>query len=464
MDFYFAGAEQPLYMRQLIDLDVTHIAISFFEWQRRHSNDDVYKHVPNGVKVCITPGIAKKEDVDFRAFGEDYIEFAERNSEQCIVYGLDSEACPIDVKRDVHNRLSILPNYVPFPVEGVTLEDLAQHFERVGVNARTGKSIPTNELRRIRASLYGSNITDAKVLKGARFAATTSFAWLSARRYGELWVYSRGRLHHYAAANREKAARAHRDAIEALGVDPGACVANDPAALVAVAVKSLQEMAQSLSKRPRDRQEAETADATASGTPGDPVVTAGTQGDASAIVPFIERVRVPLPGILLDDQEGVQKVRSQGANMRRCDSCNLSDQCPEYHEHASCAFSLPVEIKSRAQWEAASHYLLEVQMQRIAFAHMAEQLEGSELTPRVGQEMDRFYKMLSNQKDLEQKPDPIPGGAMSTFFPPAPQIGDSNGVQEGSEEGDSQEDFIEGELVDDGLAYDEEDATSQGRT
>ena len=379
-----------------------------------------------------------------------------------MVYGLDAEACPIDIRRDVHNRLSILPNYVPFPVEGVTLEDLAQHFERVGVNARTAKSIPTNELRRIRASLYGSNISDAKVLQGARFVATTSFAWLSARRYGELWVWSRGKMHHYAAENREKATRAHRDAIEALGVDPGAVVANDSAALVAVAIKSLSEMAQSLSKRPRDRSGAEIARTSAPG-PSEGVQTpAGTEGAISEIVPFIERPRIPLPGILLNDEAGTQKIRSQGANMRRCDSCNLADQCPEYHAHASCAFALPVEIKTREQWEAASHYLLEVQMQRIAFAHMAEQVEGSVLTPRVGQEMDRWYKMLSAQKDLETTPDPIPGGAMSKFFPPAPEIEDSNGQQEISQEGDGEQEIIEAELVDNGIAYDEEDAAVQG--
>lgn len=462
MDLYFAGAEQPLYMRTLIDLDVRHIAISYYEWQRRHSTDDLYKHIPADVKVAVMPGIAKKEDIDFQAFGDDYIEFAERNADQCLIYDFDAAACPSAVRKSIHNSLSVLPNFVAFPVEGDDLVDLARTYERVGVNARLGKSIPTNELRRIQATLYGSNITDPKVLKGARFEATTSMAWLSARRYGEVWIWTRGALKHFSADNMTRAVRAHRDTIEAFGVDSAACLGNDPAALTALAVKSLQYMATSLSGRPRDRQEVEIAAASPPRGTSEGSYSGASEGAISPIEPPIERALIPLPTILLKDEDGPQKVASNGLSMRKCNSCNLSDQCPEYHENAACAFNMPVEIKNRAQWEAASHYLLEVQMQRIGFARFAEEVEGQILTPRLGQEMDRFYKMLAAQKDLEQKPDPLPGGAMSRFFEgvPAPQLGDPNGEQEGSEEDGSEEDIIEGELVGDGYANQQENATA----
>lgn len=463
MNLFFAGAEQPLYMRQLMDLDVKHIAISYFEWQRRRSGDEIYKHVPADVSVIIMPGVAKKEDLDFKTFTDDYIDFVERNAEQCLVYGLDAPHCPADIKKATQRSLDLLPNVVRFPTEDEQLVDLAREHERLGVNASLAKATPTNELRRIQATLYGSNITDPKVLKGARFEATTSMAWLSARRFGELWIWSRGSLKHYSAENLGRAVRAHRETIEEFEIDSKACLANDPAALTALAVKSLQNMARSLSGRLRDRQEGETAAVSPSrGTSGS--VDSGVAGGvASALVPVIERVPVPLPTILLNTEDGAQKVGSQGLSMRRCNTCNLADACPEFHVNATCAFHMPVEIKNRAQWEAASHYLLEVQMQRIGFARFAEEAEGQVLTPRLGQEMDRFYKMLSAQKDLEQKPDPVPGGAMSRFFEgmPQPESGELNGQQESGTENDGEEDWEEAELIDDGVAYIQEDATSQ---
>lgn len=455
MDLYLAGAEQPIYMRQLAELGATHIAISFFEWQRRHSSDDIYKHVPNGIEVCITPGIAKKTDIDFRSFVDDYVEFAERNAEQCLVYGLDAPGCPVALQQEARKRLDTLPNVVVFPFEDEPYELLANRYERLGVNARLGKSIPTNELRRISASLYGSNITDAKVLKGARFEASTSFAWLSARRYGELRIWSRGRIHHYAAENLARAVRAHSEAIEALGVDPRAVAANDSGALVALAVKSLQAMAENLSRRPRDRQEPETAAGMVSRGTSEPVHSGAGEGAVTALEPVIERERIPLPTLGTKSQEEGPELIAQGSTVRSCDNCNLAGACPEFRDHSACAYGFSVEIRTRDQWEAASHFLLETQMQRIAFAHFAEQVEGQILTPRLGQEMDRFYKLLTAHKDLEQKPDPTPGGAMSKFFPAAPPL-EQRSSNDG-EEGDIEEAEVvseeEGEQADIGAAY-----------
>lgn len=112
-------------------------------------------------------------------------------------------------------------------------------------------------------------------------------------------------------------------------------------------------------------------------------------------------------------------------------------------------------------------------MQRIAFAQLAEQLDGNVLSPRLGQEMDRFLSMSNKIKDLEQKPAPPEGGALSRFFPSAPtgdvtpQLGSSNGNEEDEvEEGDfieaevlgDEDSWPEGEQVGDGNAYVEENA------
>lgn len=415
MDIYFAGAENQIYLRHLDELGVTHIAISFYEWQRRHSTDDLYKHVPRNMQVCITAGIARKESIDFDAFATDYLEFCERNADQCLIYDMDAPFCPPELRATVQQQLSILPNVVVFPTEHQDLISLSREYERLGVNARLAKSSSGAELRRIPASLYGSNVADYRTLRIGRFTATTTLAWLSGRRYGEFWVFARNKMHHYPAEKLKRAVRAHKADVEAFGVDPAACAANDHDALTEVAVRSFQALAASLSKRPRDRKTGEIAGISHSEGAENGVEGGANTGTAllsgnGAMVPT-ERERFTLPVISMKDQDGTAKVESTNVSLRSCDSCNLSDVCPAYTAESSCAFSIPVEIKTDAQWEAACQSLLEMQFQRAAFGHFAEQVEGGVINPRVGQEMDRFYKMLGQVKDLKT-PTPAPGGGV----------------------------------------------------
>lgn len=429
MDLYLAGAEQPTYLKQLANLEVMHIAISFFEWRRRHSNDDLYRHIPSDMEVCITAGIARKESIDFKAFAEDYVEFAERNAEHSIVFDMDAPHCPPKIREWVRVQLGELPNVVVFPMEEETLSELSKDHERLGINARLAKATPTSELRRVQATLWGSNVTNPKVLKGGRFAASTSSAWLSGHRYGELWVFSRGKLLHFPAENLAKAVRIHRGAIEALGVEPDACAANDKKALTALAVISLREMASSLSKRPRDRQEPEIAGTSPGGPISSSVVATGAQpavpASRTAVEPATERERITLPVISLNEQGNHPKVELAPGSARKCDSCYLDEVCPAFKEGNACAFNIPIEIKTDEQWEAAAQVIIEAQFGRVMFGVFGEQADGGAITPRVGQEMDRFYKQLASVKDLKA---PAPGANSGTlaeiFGPTTPPSGD----------------------------------------
>ena len=191
-------------------------------------------------------------------FAKGFCDFAERHAQRSLVYDIDAVACPIQIRRNVRGRLSVLPNVVMvFPSRKMdTLEELETQYERVGVNASLAKSMTPNELRRIQASVYGSNVLDAKTLRTGRFLATTTMAWLSPRRYGELWVYSGGRLWHYTAQQLTRAVTKHRKAIEGLSCDPERCLANDRDELTALAIKSMLAMADAMTRRRRD---AETA-------------------------------------------------------------------------------------------------------------------------------------------------------------------------------------------------------------
>lgn len=457
VELFFSGAESPVYLRMLDELGVTSVAVSYFEWQRRHSTDDLYKHIPAHMKVCVTAGISRKADIDFKSFAQDYLEFCERNADQALIYDMDAAACPPKISREVRDQLSLLPNVVMFPMGEEEPADLAKQFERIGINARLSKSIPPNELRRLQATLYGSNVGDPKILRQARFAATTTFYWLSGRRFGELWVFARNKLHHYKAENLARAVKIHIHDIEAFGVDPQACLANDHQALTMMATRSLQAMADSLSKRPRDRDRPEIADAFDSTSAAALVASSAT--DPAALVlpngalPLNGRPRTILPVISANNQGEVTKMESVTQSLRQCDTCFLSSCCPAYTAESSCAYEIPIEIKTDAQWEAASQVILEAQFQRVMFGTFAEQVEGSGITPRVGQEMDRFMKLLGNVKELKAPVLDPDGGVMKRLFSTDDEDEMPIGVGSPNEEDDQ---IVEGEI------YDEEESGAFG--
>ena len=454
MDLYFAGAESPVYLRKLIDLGASHVAISFYEWQRRHSNDDVFKHIPPEMKVCITPGVAKKESIDFERFASDYLEFCEQNADDALIYDLDAPACPPGVRQYVRDQLSILPNVVMFPDDPNELIELATSFERIGVNARMSKSIPGAELRRLPATLYGSNISSQQTLRIGRFHATTSFAWINAKRYGELWVFARGRMHHYSAEKLVKAVRAHRRDIEAFGVDADLCAANDHEALLSVAIRSFQAMAVALSKRPRDRRKPAIADTPADtpsgGTSTSLVVSPDIAPTANGAQPPAERPTDVLPVVSVKAQEDGQIISTSDGSLRQCNSCFISDTCPKYEVDKACAFNFPVEIRTDTQWEAATSTILEWQMERVALLVMAEQVEGTP-SPKTGQEMDRFMKLLGGVKDLKRPSISLGSGILAKAFAnvqmPSPQ---PTGVIDDDPE--EEDDFVDEEGVFEGEA------------
>lgn len=434
MDLYFASAEQPQYLNLLQSLGVKHVAISYYEWERRHSGsaagvEALRKFIPEDISIILTPGIAKKEGLDYHAFSRSYIEFCERNAEDALIYDLDSHDCPIQIRRETRKHLTFFPNLVVFPMEDESHKDLADTYERVGVNANFAKSIPAQELRRIPATLYGSNVTNPKVLGPGRFAASTSMAWLSGRRYGELWLFLRGQLRHFQADQVQRACRAYRDDIIAVGGDPDACAQGNKEALTLVGVKSLLLMADNLSGRLRDRVKDEITVISLKGTVLEPHEEAGT--GAATPVPFGEddrdRVRLPV----------LQGKTANASSLRQCDSCDLSSVCPMYNARSSCAFEIPADLNG----DEALAVLTKWQFDRIAFSVFAEQVNGGQPLPKTGQEMDRYLKMLGSIKELRKPDEPttgVLGELMAGIRPP----------EEDSEHG-TEEDTQDAEVIED---------------
>jgi len=120
----------------------------------------------------------------------------------------------------------------------------------------------------------------------------------------------------------------------------------------------------------------------------------------------------------------VTTLRSNSTSLRVCDTCFVAANCPAFKPQNTCAFNLPVEVKTKEQLKSLINALLEMQGQRVAFAKFSEDLNGGYPDPNVGQEMDRFFKMLKTIKDLDDSREFIrmtverqgAGGVLSAIF------------------------------------------------
>jgi hypothetical protein len=125
-----------------------------------------------------------------------------------------------------------------------------------------------------------------------------------------------------------------------------------------------------------------------------------------------------------DVLKDVPIVQTNSTSLRQCDTCFVAANCPAFKPQNTCAFNLPIEVKTPEQLKALNTALLEMQAQRVMFMRFAEELNGGYADPNVSQEIDRYQKMLKNIKELDEQKEFIQitgsrsssGGVLSAIF------------------------------------------------
>jgi hypothetical protein len=90
--------------------------------------------------------------------------------------------------------------------------------------------------------------------------------------------------------------------------------------------------------------------------------------------------------------------------VRKCDSCFIAGTCPGYVPGNSCAYSIPVEIRTKDQLQGVLRAMVEIQTQRVMLARFGEEVNGTP-EPEVGKEIDRLFDMVKNWRDIEDNRD-----------------------------------------------------------
>lgn len=112
------------------------------------------------------------------------------------------------------------------------------------------------------------------------------------------------------------------------------------------------------------------------------------------------------------------------ANLRQCNTCFVATSCPAFKPDSTCAFNLPIEVRTKDQLRGLLQAIIEMQGQRVAFARFTEELNGGYPDPNVSSEMDRLFKLVKQLKDMDENKEFIKitaerhaaGGVLSALF------------------------------------------------
>lgn len=333
--------------------------------------------------------------------------------------------------------------YVPIWNDPDDLERFAwlcQKHSRVAVSdkAITGKNIGriSQIAQRWSSQLIGLT-SKPDVIERVGWEAVVVVSWSSAVRYGETQVWDGHALHRYPAQQKESARKRHRADIQRLGVSYEAVLEDEVGAVAHLAIQSWKSWEtknfggydlmniddEQEFNPPEDGQnitisgDTQTPLSVAPRVPNIAIqVPEKRHGSEKRLLPVMGLETITTMGIQTHDEQGesievdpekVSVLRYNADPLRQCNHCYLASRCPQFQENAECAFSLPVEIRTKDQLNAALRGLVEMQVGRVMFGRFAEELEGQGLDPALSAELDRTFNLIEKFKNINDTRDTV---------------------------------------------------------
>lgn len=227
-------------------------------------------------------------------------------------------------------------------------------------------------------------------------------AWLATSKHRELQVWNGHEVRRYSRSARPQAIEQHWRQIEALQVDPQELVDDEPAAGMRLACRSWSLWAVKGKVVAIDSKRKSPATVVDS---GDGVAIEGVAARAAVR----DRERSLLPSLtsqrlepLAEGGSPVDVLAPSRRPAMTCSSCKLSALCPSFEAGSSCAFELPVTIRSKGDMQNFVASLLEMQGQRIFLARYTEDLLGQGLDPNLSAEIERFFRLRESLQRTTQ--------------------------------------------------------------
>ena len=454
----FGGVEIPSNRTLLERSGVKHVMLNYWGLRKRglpktklyliseHFDEDMKVWVDSGATQADKANLSKAELEDYAA---DYEEFIATNYDRIEGWvEFDSQTLGFDWILDQRDHLGEdAKRWIVWHEKYGTplLQRWATEYRNIAIPGDTIESV-TN-LAAITRVLKAQNNVNFHALATAKpdnlrqipFTSASTLAWLSPMRRGETIVWDGGKLVRYQKKMKDQARLRYKSILQRAGLDFQKFIDDKEQEATKVAVWSYLQLEKTMDKR------------IVSDNSDDTLYTGlmelgGVGSDNSGSeVRKVERTEVvqrdpqemtsmPVFGYqmktIVEQEDGrdvlkdVPVVKSNSTSLRQCDTCFVAANCPAFKPANTCAFSLPVEVKTKDQLKSLLTTIIEMQGQRVAFMRFAEEMNGGYADPNVSQEIDRLFKLVKSVKELEENKEFIQitasrqssGGVLSAIF------------------------------------------------
>ena len=335
------------------------------------------------------------------------------------------------------------------------LQKWAEEYQNIAIpgaaiEAVTSLSAITRSLgAKYPVQFHGLAVAKPDNLRQVPFATTSTLSWLSPMRRGETIIWDGMKLARYPKKMKAQARPRYKSVVEKAGLDFKKFVDDDTTEATRVAVWSYLQLEVAMDK---DRPKFGVIKGGKVSDNSDDTLYTGLMemegylsNNSDSDMRKLERsevierdpsevISMPVVGYQMktvvetengiDVLKDVAVVQSNSTSLRQCDTCFVAANCPAFKPQNTCAFSLPIEVKTPEQLKSLNTALLEMQAQRVMFMRFAEELNGGYADPNVSQEIDRYQKMLKNMKELDEQKEFIQitgsrssqGGVLSAIF------------------------------------------------
>jgi len=276
-------------------------------------------------------------------------------------------------------------------------------------------------------------------LRQIPFTTASTLSWISPMRRGETIVWDTSKLVRYPKGMKAQARPRYKAVVEKAGLDFKKFVEDDTLEATRVAIWSYIQLEKTMNKKIVSDNSDDTLHTGLMRMGGGSSNNSDLETRENERKELVQRspqevTSMPVFGYemktIVETENGtdvlkdVPVVTSQSSSLRQCDTCFVAANCPAFKPANTCAFQLPVEVKTKEQLKGLLTAVVEMQGQRVAFMRFAEELNGGYADPNLSQEVDRLLKLVANVKDLESNKEFVQitasrqtsGGVLSAIF------------------------------------------------
>lgn len=468
--FIYSGAEVGSNRTLLEGQGVTLMGLNFWGLRKRglpkhklwlvseHFTEDTLVVVESGATQADKANLSRQE---LEAYSTEYTEFIANNIERISgfvefdsqVLGKDWVAQERIIYENDPKLWVVWHESYGLPY----LKELAENYDNVAIPYEAVESVKNlatltqSYSRQFDVSFHGLGVAKPDNLRQNHFTTVSTLSWTSPMRRGETIVWDGTKLVRYPKKMKDQARPRYKSVLDKAGFDSKLFIEDTGTEATKVAVWSYQRLEESMDKKRPDlklikgegQEVSDNSDEFLTGLQGfldsasDNSAVEVRKNSATELVQRDPQEVTPLPvfgyemktvvetdGMGNDVLKDVPVVQSNRGSLRQCNTCFVASQCPAFKENNTCAFNLPVEVKTKEQLKSLLTAIIEMQGQRVAFMRFSEEMNGGYADPNVSQEIDRLFKLVEKLKGLEENRDYIritaerqsSGGVLSAIF------------------------------------------------